>query len=160
MRWAESAKRKNRGIYETINDSIKDRKILMSDNDDARQLLETCFKTKTIAVNPIIDWSDDDVWEYIKLRNLPYNPLYDTGRKRVGCIGCPMNTKQAQELAEMPMYAKAYKRAFAKFLDTHPMVGKDLRSANDWYNWWLSGKAAVAPGNLTMFDEEEEDEIL
>lgn len=43
-----------------------------------------------MTVNPIVDWSDDDVWDYMHSEHLPVNPLYCEGQKRVGCIGCPM----------------------------------------------------------------------
>jgi len=44
-----------------------------------------------IRVNPIYDWNDQEVWRYIEENNLPYNPLYDMGYKRVGCWCCPLN---------------------------------------------------------------------
>jgi len=42
-----------------------------------------------IGVSPIKDWTALDVWLYIMLANLPYNPLYDRGYSRVGCWLCP-----------------------------------------------------------------------
>lgn len=42
-----------------------------------------------IGVSPIKDWTALDVWLYIMLENLPYNPLYDQGYSRVGCWLCP-----------------------------------------------------------------------
>ena len=41
-----------------------------------------------IQLKPIVDWSDDEVWEYIKSHNLPINPQYKSS-KRVGCVICP-----------------------------------------------------------------------
>lgn len=41
-----------------------------------------------IELLPIVDWSDEQVWDYIKRHNLPVNPEYKT-RKRVGCVICP-----------------------------------------------------------------------
>ena len=34
--------------------------------------------------NPIADWSDEDCWEYIRARGLPYNPLHDQGYDSIG----------------------------------------------------------------------------
>ena len=60
-----------------------------------RKDVEECFKDKhKVYINPIIDWSDQDVWEYIKTNNLKYCHLYDEGFKRLGCIGCPMIGKK------------------------------------------------------------------
>ncbi|MHA1838689.1 MAG: phosphoadenosine phosphosulfate reductase domain-containing protein [Candidatus Ranarchaeia archaeon] len=39
-------------------------------------------------INPILDWSDEDVWGYIKAYNLPTNPLYQY-LDRIGCWCCP-----------------------------------------------------------------------
>lgn len=63
-------------------------------------------------INPIIDWEEDDVWEFIKAYNVPYCTLYDKGYKRLGCIGCPMSTNKKNELEAYPKYKQAYIRAF------------------------------------------------
>ena len=91
VRWAESTNRKkNRGTME-LNHRDKERRIiLMGDNDEKRQLFETCSIKGKMTVNPIVDWSDNDVWDYTHSEHLPINPLYCEGQKRVGCIGCPM----------------------------------------------------------------------
>lgn len=44
-----------------------------------------------IRVNPIYDWNYWEVWTYIRDNNLPYNPLYDKGYRRIGCWCCPIN---------------------------------------------------------------------
>ena len=38
--------------------------------------------------NPIAFWTEDDIWGYIKLKNLPYSKIYDMGEKRTGCMFC------------------------------------------------------------------------
>jgi phosphoadenosine phosphosulfate reductase len=38
--------------------------------------------------NPLADWSDDDVWAYIRDRELPYNELHDRGYASIGCTHC------------------------------------------------------------------------
>lgn len=72
VRWAESTKRKDRATYEVIAPKIKDKvrisdeKMLLSDNDDTRKLFESCqLKAKTV-VNPIIDWKNADIWDFIE----------------------------------------------------------------------------------------------
>jgi len=39
-------------------------------------------------VSPMLEWKDEDVWAYIKARNLPYNPLHDKGFPSIGCAPC------------------------------------------------------------------------
>ncbi len=38
--------------------------------------------------NPLTDWSEDDVWHYIRSNNVPYNPLHDKGFPSIGCEPC------------------------------------------------------------------------
>ena len=38
--------------------------------------------------NPLADWSEDEVWTYIRENEVPYNPLYDQGYRSIGCAPC------------------------------------------------------------------------
>ena len=38
--------------------------------------------------NPLADWSEEDVWNYIRANNVPYNPLHDRGYPSIGCEPC------------------------------------------------------------------------
>lgn len=42
---------------------------------------------------PLLHWSIDDVWAYLAKYNIPRNPLYDYGARRVGCFPCVMSSK-------------------------------------------------------------------
>jgi phosphoadenosine phosphosulfate reductase len=39
-------------------------------------------------ISPILDWTNDDVWNYIREHKLPYNPLHDKGYPSIGCAPC------------------------------------------------------------------------
>jgi phosphoadenosine phosphosulfate reductase len=39
-------------------------------------------------INPLADWSERDVWNYIREHNIPYNPLHDQGYPSIGCTHC------------------------------------------------------------------------
>ena len=39
-------------------------------------------------LNPLADWSERDVWNYIHEHHLPYNPLHDRGYPSIGCTHC------------------------------------------------------------------------
>jgi len=38
--------------------------------------------------NPLAEWSDADVWGYLRARHVPYNPLHDRGYPSIGCAPC------------------------------------------------------------------------
>lgn len=147
VRWQESTKRKNtRGIYEKFGTTQKSRVMLNNDNDDRRKLFESCLAKSKHICNPIVDWTDHDVWEYIRAEKLPLNPLYDKGMTRVGCIGCPMAGKERyKEFAWFPTYQRAYIRAFEKMLEYRKNQGKPEKSIR-WkdgesvFRWWMEDK--------------------
>jgi phosphoadenosine phosphosulfate reductase len=41
-----------------------------------------------IKINPLIDWKSEDLWDYIRQNNIPYNPLHDRGFPSIGCQPC------------------------------------------------------------------------
>lgn len=41
-----------------------------------------------VKLNPLADWSDEDVWEYIRACDVPYHPLYDRSYTSIGCAPC------------------------------------------------------------------------
>lgn len=41
-----------------------------------------------IKFNPLTDWSEEDVWHYIRSNNVPYNALHDKGYPSIGCEPC------------------------------------------------------------------------
>jgi phosphoadenosine phosphosulfate reductase len=40
--------------------------------------------------NPLADWTDKDVWNYIFAHDLPYHPLHDQGYESIGCAPCTL----------------------------------------------------------------------
>jgi phosphoadenosine phosphosulfate reductase len=70
-------------------------------------------------LNPILYWTEDDVWTLIRREGIPYCSLYDEGFKRLGCIGCPMSGKgRVKEWERWPKYKDGWCRAFSKFWQT------------------------------------------
>lgn len=162
VRWDESTKRKNnRGIMELSHRDKDKRIILMSDNDEKRQLFETCELKGKMTVNPIIDWTDDDVWDYIRSEGLPVNSLYCEGWKRVGCIGCPMAGRggRQREFLRWPKYEELYIAAFDKMLEVRKAKGLPCdrwQTAQEVFNWWMEDKNCA--GQIGMFNDEEGDQ--
>ncbi len=40
--------------------------------------------------NPLADWDDKAVWDYINTHDVPYNPLHDRGYESIGCVPCTL----------------------------------------------------------------------
>ncbi|MDP2675878.1 MAG: phosphoadenylyl-sulfate reductase [Dehalococcoidia bacterium] len=49
-------------------------------------------------VNPLIDWSEQQVWDYIKTNNVPYNALHDRGFPSIGCAPCTRAIKPGEDV--------------------------------------------------------------
>jgi phosphoadenosine phosphosulfate reductase len=115
-----------------------------------RRMMEPCTKRDKWYVNPIIDWLETDVWDYIKGNNVSYCELYDRGYKRVGCIGCPMAyyKRRIKELDAYPRVDRAYRRAFNELYEKNKERESYHRwtSGDDMYHWWVYGE----------FEEEDE----
>ena len=48
-------------------------------------------------IQPLADWSEEDVWTYIMANDIPYNPLHDVGYRSIGCIPCTRPTAPDEE---------------------------------------------------------------
>ena len=51
-----------------------------------------------IKFNPLIEWSEKDVWDYIKTNNVPYNKLHDQGYPSIGCAPCSRAVKEGEDV--------------------------------------------------------------
>ena len=118
------------------------RVFLNNDNAESREVVDFCTKQRKTVVNPIIDWTDNDVWEVIEEQKIPYCQLYDEGYKRLGCIGCPMGggQKMREEFERFPKYKKLYLIAFDKMLKKKP--SQNWKTAEDVFNWWVGDAKA------------------
>lgn len=161
VRWSESVRRASqRGVAE-----VQNRKngglTLLNDNDEARREFETCPLKGARIVNPIIDWTDDDVWEFIETRGITVNPLYAMGYKRVGCVGCPISSRPAEELDAMPKYKANWLRWFGHLIEDARRDGRavSFETAQEYYDWWVSKKALPRNDGQMKFEEDEEDGI-
>ena len=122
-----------------------------------RRSVESCFRDSSKSyLNIIIDWLDEDVWEYIKSNSLPYCNLYDEGWKRLGCVLCPMANQQ-REVERWPKIANAYRRACIKAFNERKAKGLPMKykhkSGDDLFEWWISGKGNTGdPDQGVLFE--------
>lgn len=118
------------------------------------------------AIYPILDWTDEDVREFIIDRNIQLAPhYYDADgslhtERRLGCMCCPLASKNKRiaQFKQWPNMVKAYIRAGQKFRDTHPNA-KNLQKYSSVYEWFVrdvfyetEAKWQASKGGL--FDEE------
>lgn len=161
VRWAESQKRRdNAGYIKIIGKPKKTQAkaeelgaeyeinklggmILNNDNDETRQLVEHCYKQSKVLINPIVEWTDSDVWEFIRHYGIKVNPLYECGYKRVGCIGCPFASLKNRlfDFARYPKYKSNYIKAFERMIKRRKETGKvnkvNWSTGEAVFNWWL-----------------------
>lgn len=175
VRWAESTNRKhNQGLVtimkknkqiiddlqgnENFSSTIRGVVVLTNDNEESRRMVEHCYKRTKVTINPIIDWTDRDVWDFIKAESIQYCSLYDEGFERLGCIGCPMAKRREREIEFLrwPKYKNAYLLAFQKMLDERIRKGKltgDSKmgtTPQSVFNWWM--EYDTLPGQYNLFE--------
>jgi phosphoadenosine phosphosulfate reductase len=46
--------------------------------------------------SPLADWSEEDVWIYLRANDVPYNELHDRGYRSIGCEPCTRAVKQGE----------------------------------------------------------------
>ncbi len=51
-----------------------------------------------VKVNPLIEWSEEQVWEYIRANGVPYNALHDRGYPSIGCAPCTRAIKPGEDV--------------------------------------------------------------
>jgi len=115
-----------------------------STNRRNRKLFDESTVTRgKFFLNPIVEWTENDVWDYIKENKIPYCNLYNRGRKRLGCLFCPMQNKKGRlkDIKEYPKYYRAINKAIQKMIDNNKRKGITFRNGEtveDIWEWWLS----------------------
>ena len=179
VRKAESVNRKLNGGEVKIINGVKAQKTMIEnkiegdfdltpkggivmnlDNNENRRLVEQCYRTNKTIINPIIDWTDEDIWEFSKVENIQQSGLYKQcgGRyNRLGCIGCPMASLEEKllEFEEYPKIKQAYINAFDRMVKNYGVKSTKY----DWYDgqavfdWWLYGDKNTTDNNQLSMQE-------
>lgn len=108
-----------------------------------RRMVEHCAKDHSKNyLHPLMDWSDEEIWEFIRERNISYCSLYDEGWKRIGCLLCPMaGHHRYLEAEKHPRMVRLFIKAFENLYQDRKSRGKT--SVDRWENgaemfwWWL-----------------------
>lgn len=51
-----------------------------------------------VKINPLIDWHEEQVWEYIRRHHVPYNKLHEQGFPSIGCQPCTRAVKPGEDI--------------------------------------------------------------
>ncbi len=180
VRWAESVNRRHNSNVVTIigkpntikkeaaekeiefDSTPKGGIILNDDNDANRRFVEHCYRTTSTMVNPIVDWTDEDVWDFLKHYGCESNPLYKCGHSRVGCIGCPIANckRQKADFALYPKYYEQYIRTFDKMLEARKAAGMKIdaawRDGEAVMKWWIGDNPLQCEFDLESMLEDAE----
>lgn len=107
-----------------------------------------------IIVNPIIDWSEKDVWYFLDcVVKVSHCELYDKGYNRIGCICCPMSkhSHKLREIHDYPHVKERWIKTIRKIREQK--IGDNMLINKDWggtteeeicsniFDWWISGKS-------------------
>lgn len=150
IRKGESVRRSKRNEVET-----GDRKF--SGNFDQfsehRETMITCVGGKDkILISPIFNWTEKEIWEFIRQYKIEYCKLYDEGYNRIGCILCPMaNRKQKiKDCKRFPHVRRKWIQTIQKLIDAG-YIDHNFSDAEFGFNWWISDKS---------FEQYYADEVL
>lgn len=107
-----------------------------------------------IIINPILEWSDKDVWYFLNyVAKVPHCELYDNGFRRIGCICCPVSNYAAKirEIKRYPQVKKNWintiKKIRAEKIGDNMLInnyfggGSEDEICERIFMWWISGKS-------------------
>lgn len=77
-----------------------------------RYLAQGCnfIGTRNIRSHPLSIWTDEDIWEYIRSRELPYCEIYDMGYETTGCVFCMFGLHMQKPLNAIQLLQKTHPR--------------------------------------------------
>lgn len=124
------------------------------------------------AIYPILDWTSDDVAEYLTDRGIKCAPVYydEQGvfhvERRLGCIGCPLITirKRIAELKKYPNMVKALLRAGNDFLKSHQhtIAAQRYEDVYEYFtrNYFFVAESDFEENNTGLFGKPDYKEFL
>jgi phosphoadenosine phosphosulfate reductase len=71
------------------NQAVTRKKVSLVEWDELNQI---------VKINPLVDWSEDELWDYIRENNIPYNALHDKGFPSIGCMPCTRAVEPGEDV--------------------------------------------------------------
>lgn len=142
IRREESARRAKRG---EISTSIKGKRIeeTFDQWSEHEEKMVTCVGGRDkILVSPILEWTEKDVWEFLRTNNIPHCRLYDMGYWRIGCICCPMSTyrQKIRDVKQYPHVKRNWIKTIQWMID-NGHLNHNFKDPETCFKWWISGKS-------------------
>lgn len=170
VRKAESAKRAKREEFELLNKFSGTIDQFNRAYHQGGEVQQECMGGKDkIVVNPILNWTDNDVWNFIRENNIPYPSLYDEGWTRIGCLLCPMASSRYKyiQLRKYPRLRNGYVHCIQGIKEEREKNGDTnkgiwLEDNDTIFDWYVSSKnyaEFLADKKMpTLFDDIDEEE--
>ena len=142
IRKSESSRRSKRKELEISGKKLS---VNFDQFSEHKEQIISCVSGKDkIMISPILNWTDRDVWEYIRDRGLKYCKLYDEGKKRIGCILCPMSSYKSclEDIKRYPHVKQKWIQTIKKLSDLGYLNSTKLKYDYEMiFNWWISKKS-------------------
>jgi len=94
LRKQEPLKRAFKGLDAWICGLRREQSITRINN----KVVEWDEQNGLFKINPLIEWTEQEVWDYIKKHNVPYNELHDKGFPSIGCQPCTRAVKPGEDI--------------------------------------------------------------
>ena len=98
-------------------------------------------------INPILSWTDQDVWEYIRTNRLPVNPLYEHF-ERIGCWCCPFRTDKDWRITKelFPEKANFFENILSDYADRMNIRDKEEFIQKRGWKMWSNPVSKISVG--------------
>ncbi len=138
IRRAESNKRARRNELELSNHKYSNT-LDQFNIDNQNQILCVNGKDK-ILLSPIISWTNSDVWNFIRSRDMEYCRLYDEGYNRIGCMFCPMASTKSKyrDRRNYPGVERLIRASIKELIDKYGYGSELDCDVDKIFNWWVS----------------------
>ena len=144
IRAAESVNRAKRHEVEILGNKEKYTLDQFSEHEETEH---QCIRGKDkILISPILNWSDADVWNFIRGKGIEYCKLYDEGYHRIGCMFCPMADRKSKALdrKKYPGVEREIKKSIQWLIDNKGYMSDHNATADEIFDWWFLGDRSTA----------------
>ncbi len=89
-----------------------------------------------VKINPLADWTEGEVWDYIRKNNVPYNSLHDKGYPSIGCAPCTRSIKEGEDIrAGRWWWESPEQKECGLHLDPTKGGGKVKNAGSNYSSW-------------------------